>query len=381
MYAFARKFGFADEFVKNVKLDKDAKGWDRPTWEDVREINHGTWTIGYSGQSPERLKLHMKHMNTFNPRTLKAEGGPARATTSACRGRAGAPRAQAPGSPSLYDTTRHVMDGGGTFRARFGVEKDGESLLAGDGSASVGSDLAFGYPEFDHVLMKKLGWWDELSDEGRKPPPRARTGRPTSPAASSRVVMKNHGCMPFGNARARAVVWNFPDPVPKHREPLFSTRPALIDKYPTHEDKKAFWRPAHALQDGAAAVQGREQGLPLIMTSGRLVEYEGGGEETRSNPWLAELQQDMFVELNPKAAADRGINDRDWVWVKEAPPARRSRCARWSPRGSTTRPCSCPSTSRAAGWVRTCSISIRMARRPSCAARQSTPPPPTATTW
>ncbi|MEZ5610625.1 MAG: hypothetical protein R3E45_09325 [Rhodocyclaceae bacterium] len=31
------------------------------------------------------------------------------------------------------------------------------------------------------------------------------------------------------------------DPVPKHREP-FSTRPALIDKYPTHEDKKAFWR-------------------------------------------------------------------------------------------------------------------------------------------
>jgi hypothetical protein len=36
------------------------------------------------------------------------------------------------------------------------------------------------------------------------------------------------------------------------------------------------------------------------MTSGRLVEYEGGGEETRSNPWLAELQQDMFVEVNPK---------------------------------------------------------------------------------
>ena len=31
--------------------------------------------------------------------------------------------------------------------------------------------------------------------------------------------------------------------------------------------------------------------FPLILTSGRLVEYEGGGEETRSNPWLAELQQ------------------------------------------------------------------------------------------
>jgi formate dehydrogenase major subunit len=40
------------------------------------------------------------------------------------------------------------------------------------------------------------------------------------------------------------------------------------------------------------------------MTSGRLVEYEGGGDETRSNPWLAELQQDMFAEVNPKDAND-----------------------------------------------------------------------------
>jgi formate dehydrogenase major subunit len=61
---------------------------------------------------------------------------------------------------------------------------------------------------------------------------------------------------------------------------------------------------------------------PLIMTSGRLVEYEGGGEETRSNPWLAELQQDMFVELNPKAAADRGVRNGEQVWVSTPTGAR-----------------------------------------------------------
>ncbi len=55
--------------------------------------------------------------------------------------------------------------------------------------------------------------------------------------------------------------------------------------------------------------------FPLILTSGRLVEYEGGGEETRSNPWLAELQQDMFVEINPADAGPRGIRDGQWVWV------------------------------------------------------------------
>jgi len=55
--------------------------------------------------------------------------------------------------------------------------------------------------------------------------------------------------------------------------------------------------------------------FPLILTSGRLVEYEGGGEETRSNRWLAELQQDSFIEINPADAAARGIKDGQWVWV------------------------------------------------------------------
>lgn len=57
--------------------------------------------------------------------------------------------------------------------------------------------------------------------------------------------------------------------------------------------------------------------FPIILTSGRLVEYEGGGgDETRSNPWLAELQQENFVEINPKAAEARGIKNWDYVWVK-----------------------------------------------------------------
>ena len=72
MYAFAKKFGFADEFVKNIKLVKDKSGWDEPLVEDIlREINRGVWTIGYTGQSPERLKAHMRHMDAFDPKTLR----------------------------------------------------------------------------------------------------------------------------------------------------------------------------------------------------------------------------------------------------------------------------------------------------------------------
>ena len=68
----------------------------------------------------------------------------------------------------------------------------------------------------------------------------------------------------------------------------------------------------------AAVEKGIAKQFPLILTSGRLVEYEGGGEETRSNKWLAELQQDMFIEINPSDAAERGIKDGGWVWVTGA---------------------------------------------------------------
>src|SRR5262249_22446373 len=85
-----------------------------------------------------------------------------------------------------------------------------------------------------------------------------------------------------------------------------------------HDDKKAFWRlpTVYKSLQKLNVDNGVPKNFPLIMTSGRLVEYEGGGEETRSNPWLAELQQDMFVEINPRDANDRGVRDGEYVWVK-----------------------------------------------------------------
>jgi formate dehydrogenase major subunit len=326
MYQLAGKLGFGAELVKNYKMQQ-VHGMDEPVPEDIlREINKCVWTIGYTGQSPERLKAHMRNMNVFDVKTLRAKGGVDKETGYKLDGDYfglpwpcfGTPEMKHPGSPNLYDTSRHVMDGGGNFRANFGVERDGVNLLAADGSHSKGADLTTGYPEFDHLLLKKLGWWDELSDDEKK----AAEGKnwKTDPTgAIIRVAMKGHGCHPFGNAKARAVVWNFPDPIPQHREPLYSNRPDLIEKYPTHADKMAFWR----LPTLFKSVQDKNKDIgktfPLIMTSGRLVEFEGGGEETRSNPWLAELQQDMFVEINPKTANDRGIRNGEFVYVKTPP--------------------------------------------------------------
>ncbi len=324
MHQLAEKLGFAKELSKNYKMQK-VKGMDEPMPEDIlREINRSVWTIGYTGQSPERLKAHMRNMDKFDVKTLKAVGGKDKETGYDLSGDYfglpwpcyGTPELKHPGSPNLYDTSKHVMDGGGNFRANFGVEREGANLLAEDGSHSKGADITTGYPEFDHLLLKKLGWWDELTD-AEKVKAEGKNWKTDSSGGIIRVTMKNHGCHPFGNAKARAVVWNFPDAVPIHREPLYGNRPDLMAKYPTHDDRKNSWRlPTlyKSIQQDNIAKKVHEK-FPLVMTSGRLVEYEGGGEETRSNPWLAELQQETFIEINPKAAADRNIKNGDRVWV------------------------------------------------------------------
>ncbi|HEX7329167.1 MAG TPA: formate dehydrogenase subunit alpha [Casimicrobiaceae bacterium] len=320
MYAFSKKFGYDKEFVKNYEIwkpDGDAK-FDEPTPESVlKEINIATWTIGYTGQSPERLKLHMKNMATFDVRTLRANGGP-------CNGDYfgmpwpcyGTPEIKHPGSPNLYQESRTMMDGGGCFRANFGVERDGVNLLAEDGSYPKGSEITTGYPEFDHVLMKKIGFWDELTDAEKKAA-EGKNWKTDLSGGIQRVCMK-HGVHFWGNAKARAVVWNFPDGIPQHREPIYSPRPDLVARDPTHDDKQDFWRlPTLFKSVQEANVKDKiAEKFPIILTSGRLVEYEGGGEETRSNPWLAELRPDNFVQINPKDANDRGVKNGEYVWVK-----------------------------------------------------------------
>ena len=95
--------------------------------EDIlREINRGGWSTGYCGQSPERLKAHMKNQGKFDLVTLRAPkdgpevGGDYYGLPWPCWG---TPEIKHPGTHTLYNTNLHVKDGGGTFRARFGVER------------------------------------------------------------------------------------------------------------------------------------------------------------------------------------------------------------------------------------------------------------------
>ena len=323
MYKFAKKLGFADEMFKNIKVENE-----EPNIEDTTlEFNKGMWTIGYTGQSPERLKKHMANQHTFDKTTLKANGGP-------CDGEFyglpwpcwGTAEMGHPGTPVLYRPDIPVAEGGLNFRARFGVkapDKWGGGNLLAEGtnegvSYPVGNELKDGHPEFTMAMLTKLGWDSDLTAEEKASIEKVageKTNWKTDLSGGIQRVAIKHGCAPFGNAKARTVVWNFPDPVPLHREPLYTPRRDLLPKYETHTDRQMYRLPTlfKTIQDQNFATE-----YPLIMTSGRLVEYEGGGEETRSNPWLAELQQDMFVEINPADANNLGIKGGQMVWVEGA---------------------------------------------------------------
>jgi len=307
IYKFAKKFGYEKELCKNITVNGE-----EPYIEDItREFNRGMWTVGYTGQTPERMKLQAANLHTFDKTTLRAQGGP-------CDGEYyglpwpcwGTAEMKHPGSPILYDTSVPVSEGGLPFRARFGVEHNGVNILA-ENSYTAGSDIEDGYPEFTADMLKELGWWHELTAEEQQEA-EGKNWKTDLSGGIQRVVI-NHGCAPYGNAKARAIVWQFPDPVPIHREALYTNRHDLVEKYPTYEDRRSFYR----LPTRYGSIQAKDftQDFPLLMTSGRLVEYEGGGDETRSNPWLAELQQDMFIEINPADANNAGVTHGEQVWV------------------------------------------------------------------
>jgi formate dehydrogenase major subunit len=318
IYLFAKKFGWADRFFRNIKVNGD-----EPYIEDVtREFNKGMWTIGYTGQSPERLKAHMKNQHVFDKTTLQAVGGELDGDYYGlpwpCWGN---PEMKHPGTPLLYDTSKPVAEGGLCFRARFGVSYKGKNLLA-EGSYPKGSEIKDGYPQFTMAMLKKLGWDKDLTAKERDAINKVagdKTNWKVDLSGGIQRVAIKHGCAPFGNAKARVIVWTFPDPIPLHREPLYTSRRDLVADYPTYSDRKAYRLPTlyKSIQD-----VDHSKKHPIILTSGRLVEYEGGGDETRSNPWLAELQQDMFVEINPFDANSRGIRNGAMVWVNTPEGAR-----------------------------------------------------------
>ena len=102
-------------------------------------------------------------------------------------------------------------------------------------------------------------------------------------------------------------------PLPAHYEPFESPVDNLL--YP-----KMGANPAAITWDrpGNPAVQPGDERFPVIASTFRLTEHHTAGPMSRNLPWLAELQPEMFVEVDPQLAGERGIRDGDWMTVSTA---------------------------------------------------------------
>ena len=166
-----------------------------------------------------------------------------------------------PGTPVLYDPQSRLLKVVLNFRARFGVGTGRLATCLAEGSYPVGNELKDGHPEFTMAMLTKLGW--DGSDRRRACCDRrsrvSKTNWKTDLSGGIQRVAIKHGCAPFGNAKARTVVWTFPDPVPLHREPLYTPRRDLLPQYETYSDRQMYRLPT---KYASIQKRGLLQGLP-----------------------------------------------------------------------------------------------------------------------
>jgi formate dehydrogenase major subunit len=165
---------------------------------------------------------------------------------------------------------------------------------------------------------KKYVWWDEQAGQwtGYDVPDFPLQKRPDyRPEPDARAMDAIAGSDPFiMMADGRAWLYSpsglLDGPMPTHYEPLESPVENLL--YPKLGANPAGIRWRRPENPYAAVGDPR---YPLVATSYRLTEHHTAGGMSRKLPWLAELQPEMFAEIDPQLAAERGIEDGGWMTI------------------------------------------------------------------
>jgi formate dehydrogenase major subunit len=99
-------------------------------------------------------------------------------------------------------------------------------------------------------------------------------------------------------------------PLPTHYEPIESPVPnALYPKVGANPTAITWGREGNRMNPP------RDPRYPIVASTFRLTEHHTAGPMSRNLPWLAELQPEMFCELDPQLAAERGIEDGGWMTI------------------------------------------------------------------
>jgi formate dehydrogenase major subunit len=164
---------------------------------------------------------------------------------------------------------------------------------------------------------KRWIWWDEAQKKwvGLDIPDFQPTKAPDARGKPDAIGLDHlSGSQPF-IMKPDGVGWLYvPEglvdgPLPTHYEPAESpVRNPLYGQQSSPVLK--YWK-----KPGNELAEFGDARFPYVMTTYRLTEHYLAGAMSRSNPWLTELQPELFVELSPELAEEKGIRNLDWVAI------------------------------------------------------------------
>jgi formate dehydrogenase major subunit len=157
---------------------------------------------------------------------------------------------------------------------------------------------------------KALIWWDEGQKRwvGYDVPDFVPTRAPTDAGGKDPFIMQAHG---KGGLFAALL----DGPFPEHYEPLESPVKNLMSSLQNNPVIK-LWTTDQDKEIGDHV--GTADKFPIIATTYRVCEHWQSGTMSRTLPWLAEAQPEMFVEMSKDLARRKGIQGGDRVLVFSA---------------------------------------------------------------
>jgi formate dehydrogenase major subunit len=164
---------------------------------------------------------------------------------------------------------------------------------------------------------KKLVWWDAAQAKwvGYDVPDFPLTKPPTDEGKPDAIGMDALPGTAAFIMKSDGLGWLYvPDglvdgPLPTHYEPAESVVGNPLYKQQTSPVLK-YWK-----TDGNPLAAVADPKFPYVITTYRLTEHYLAGAMSRWNPWLTELQPELFVELSPELAQEKGIANLDWVRI------------------------------------------------------------------
>jgi formate dehydrogenase major subunit len=162
---------------------------------------------------------------------------------------------------------------------------------------------------------KKWVWWDGQRWVGYDVPDFALTKAPDAPGEPDGIGLAAlSGRQPF-IMKPDGVGWLFvpsglqDGPLPTHYEP--AETPVQNPLYRQQNSPVL----KHWQRDDNRLVAVGDPRYPYVITTYRLTEHYLAGAMSRWNPWLTELMPELFIELSPELAQEKGITNLDWVKI------------------------------------------------------------------